>query len=297
MIKAIFDTDPGTDDAVALIAALNSPAMDIVGVTAVGGNASTANAARNALRLLHYMGRTDIPVARGGPRPLQGEYHPDDFHGRAGLTVRLPLPSVGPIKVPAWDHIVSVASALRGELVLIPVGPLTNIAKALEREPRLKDWVKHMYIMGGAFETAGNVTPRAEFNIWDDALAAQRVLSSGIPATIVGLDVTNKVVFRRDETWWRGSNTRGGRLASRIVDNWLKRHRDKGWWVPHDALTVTAALHPDVLTCRTATVDVSVDGSDTHGKTTARYGQGDVRVALDVDVERARRLLWNLVTS
>ena len=297
MMKIIFDTDPGTDDALAIMAAFNSPDIDVLGVTAVGGNASTANATRNALRLLHYLGRTDVPVARGGPRPLQGVYHPDDFHGRAGLTVNLPLPEVGPLPVPAWDFIVSVASAMRGELTLIAVGPLTNVAKALDREPRLPEWIHHLYIMGGAVECAGNTTPYAEFNIWDDALAAQKVLNAGIPTTLVGLDVTNKVIFRRDEDWWRRSHSHTGLLAGRIVRNWLRNHLDREWWVPHDALTVTAALHPEIMTYRRATVTVEVEDEERKGKTTASYGEGNVNVALDVDVDAAKELLWGLVVG
>ena len=175
---------------------LNSPDIEVLGLTTVGGNASPANATSNALRLLNYTDRLDIPVARGGPRPLEGVYHPNSFHGRAGLSVNLPKPDVKPIGVSAWDFIISVAASLRGELSMFAVGPLTNVAKALLKEPRVAGWIKHLYIMGGAVHCPGNTTPNAEFNIWDDADAAQIVLNSGIPITLVGLDVTNKVLLK-----------------------------------------------------------------------------------------------------
>ena len=296
-MKVIFDTDPGTDDALAIMMALNSPDIEILGITTVGGNASPANATSNALRLLHYTGRTDIPVARGGPRPLEGVYHPNSFHGRAGLSVNLPRPDVKPIGVPAWDFIISVAASLRGELTMFAVGPLTNVAKALLKQPRVASWIKHLYIMGGAIDCPGNTTPNAEFNIWDDADAAQMVVNSGIPITLVGLDVTNKVLLRRDEDWWRRSRSRSGLLAGRIVRNWLRRHPDRPGWAAHDPLTVVAALHPEVLTFKRGSVSVETEEGELQGKTTATYGEGMVDVAVDVDVEAARRRMWDLVVG
>ena len=180
-MKVIFDTDPGTDDALAIMMALNSPDIEVLGLTTTGGNASTANATSNALRLLNYVDRLDVPVARGGPRPLEGVYHPNSFHGRAGLSVNLPLPDVKPVAVSARDYIISMASTMRGELSMFAVGPLTNVAKAILKEPRLPSWIKHLYIMGGTVDGRGNRTPHAEFNIWDDALAAQ-IGAQGGPA-------------------------------------------------------------------------------------------------------------------
>ena len=296
-MKIIFDTDPGTDDALAIMMALNSPDIEILGVTTVGGNASPANATSNALRLLHYTGRTDIPVARGGPRPLEGVYHPNSFHGRAGLSVNLPRPDVKPIGVPAWDFIISVAASLRGELTMFAVGPLTNVAKALLKQPRVASWIKHLYIMGGAIDCPGNTTPNAEFNIWDDADAAQIVLNSGIPITLVGLDVTNKVLLRREEDWWRRSRSRTGLLAGRVVRNWLRRHPERPGWVAHDPLTVVAALHPEVMTLKRGSVSVETEEGEMQGKTTATYGEGTVDVAVDVDAEAARHRMWDLVVG
>ena len=296
-MKIIFDTDPGTDDALAIMMALNSPDIEILGITTVGGNASPANATSNALRLLHYTGRTDIPVARGGPRPLEGVYHPNSFHGRAGLSVNLPRPDVKPIGVPAWDFIISVAASLRGELTMFAVGPLTNVAKALLKQPRVASWIKHLYIMGGAVHCPGNTTSNAEFNIWDDADAAQIVLNSGIPITLVGLDVTNKVLLRREEDWWRRSRSRTGLLAGRVVRNWLRRHPERPGWVAHDPLTVVAALHPEVMTLKRGSVSVATDEGEMQGKTTATYGEGTVDVAVDVDAEAARHRMWELVVG
>ncbi len=296
-MKIIFDTDPGTDDALAIMMVLNSPDIEVLGLTTVGGNASPANATSNALRLLHYAGRNDIPVARGGPRPLVGEYHPNSFHGRAGLSVNLPRPDVKPIGVSAWDFIISHASTMRGELTMFAVGPLTNVAKALLKQPLVASWIKHLYIMGGAVHCPGNRTSKAEFNIWDDADAAQLVLNSGTPITLVGLDVTNKVLLGRDEDWWRRSRSNTGLLAGRIVRNWLKRHPDRPGWAAHDPLTVVAALHRDVLAFKRGSVSVETAEGELQGRTTATYGEGTVDVAVDVDVEAARRRMWDLVVG
>ena len=171
-MNCIIDTDPGADDVLALIMALNADRagyMNILALTTVEGNARLEHTTANALRLLDYMGRADIPVYAGSSTPLVGEFHHAyEVHGDEGLTVRLPDTELLPADGDAVDFIVETALGMPGELTLFALGPLTNVARALTQEPRLVDAIKRVYIMGGQGDGSGNVTPYAEFNIWDD---------------------------------------------------------------------------------------------------------------------------------
>lgn len=202
MLKVLIDTDPGTDDALALIMALNSRDLDVRGITTVGGNATLADTTRNALRLLEYLDAPDardpqLPVARGSARPLSGKFHYGYyFHGPAGLGVRLPAPLTRPHYLTAPEFISKLADDYGGELVVIALGPLTTIATALIQQPNLASSLKEIVVMGGAVEVPGNVTPRAEFNFYNDPRVADIVLSAGIPITLVPLDVCRLACLR-----------------------------------------------------------------------------------------------------
>ena len=287
-MKVLIDTDPGTDDALALIVALNSPGLDVLGLTTVAGNAALAHTTRNALRILEYMDRTDIPVYRGAARPLRGSFtYAYHYHGPAGLTVRLPLPKSRPASPAARHVIVETARANPGEVTLIALGPLTNVARAMQDEPALPGLLKEIYVMGGAVDVPGNVTPFAEFNIYDDAEAANIVISSGADITLVGLDVCHEPSVRREDAEWFSGQTRGERLGARVIRNWLKMHPDADRYNLCDPLTVIAALQPDLFTFRQAAVQVETEG-ERRGRTVAGFGPGPVRVAIDIDVEAAK---------
>ena len=287
MKRVIIDTDPGTDDALAVMMALNSPDLDVLGVTTVGGNATLAHTTRNALRLVEYLGRP-VPVYRGSARPLKGTFrYAYYFHGPAGLGVRLPEPSWAPRPVRAPEAVVALGSANRGELVIVALGPLTNVAKALAREPRLTQWTKELVVMGGAVGVPGNVTPFAEFNVYNDPEAANVVLSSGIPTTLVGLDVCTRTVVTGEEDPWFPGRSGTARLANRLLGNWFRAHPGGDTYDLCDPLAIVAAVDPDVLSYRDADVTVVTDGPE-RGRTVARYGGGPVKVATEVDVEAAK---------
>ena len=184
-MKCIIDTDPGADDVLALIMALNADGagdMEILALTTVEGNARLEHTTANALRLLDYMGRGEIPVYAGESTPLEGEFHHAyEVHGDEGLTVRLPDTELMPAGENAVDFIVETALAMPGEVTLFALGPLTNVARALNRDARVKDALRRVYVMGGQGDGQGNVTPYAEFNIWDDPFAANVVFSSARP--------------------------------------------------------------------------------------------------------------------
>ena len=298
MIKVIIDTDPGTDDALALMMALNSPDLDVQGLTTVGGNATLAHTTRNALRLLEYLGRPEIPVSRGAARPLTGRFHYGYYyHGAGGLTVRLPRTRSEPRPLRAPEYIASLAYSFPGELVLIALGPLTNIARALTSEPRLKEWVKEIVIMGGAVEVPGNVSPFAEFNIYNDPVAAGRVLASGIPVTLVGLDVCNSVSVARDETGWLRGENKSEALATEILSGWFAIHSGSDSYNLSDPLAVVAAVQPDLMLYKHASVQVEVENDERIGKTTASYSEGNVRVAVSVRAREAKELIRTLLRS
>lgn len=194
--KIIIDTDPGVDDAMAIFFALRSPELDVIGLTTIFGNVFTDLATTNALRLLEIAGRADIPVAKGAEHPLAGLFtEPATMvHGEDGQgNVFLPPPTTQPVDIPAARFIVEQVMAAPGEIALVPVGPLTNIALALRLEPRIVDRVKQVVLMGGNALVPGNITPAAEANIYHDPEAADVVFGAGWPVVMVGLDVTHTV--------------------------------------------------------------------------------------------------------
>jgi inosine-uridine nucleoside N-ribohydrolase len=196
--KIIIDTDPGTDDALALILALNSPELDVRAVTVVPGNVTAAMGLENALRLVSLANRCDIPVAGGAQHPLFQKLITAEFwHGKNGLAnLELPAskckvdPRFGP------DLLIQLVHASPHEITLVPVGPLTNIALAVERDPSIVPLVKEVILMGGSI-SGGNVTAAAEANIYNDPEAAQIVFQAGWPLTMVGLEVGDKALFTR----------------------------------------------------------------------------------------------------
>lgn len=196
--KIIFDTDPGIDDAMALLFALQSPELEIVGLTTVFGNVWVEQATDNALRLLEFAGYPAIPVAPGAAKPLVVLFDQPAHvvHGANGLgNVDLPTAQHKADPRSAAQFIVETIMAQPGEITLVPVGPLTNIALALELEPRIVENVAEVVLMGGAATVNGNMNPAAEANIWHDPHAADQVFTAAWPITMLGLDVTHQVIM------------------------------------------------------------------------------------------------------
>ena len=297
-MKCIIDTDPGADDVLALIMALNTPALDILALTTVEGNATLEHTTANALRLLEYMGRSDIPVYQGSSEPLVGEFqHAYEVHGADGLTVRLPDTDVRPADGSAVDFIIETALRMPGELVLFALGPLTNVARALMREPRLKDSLRRVYVMGGTGGGPGNVTPYAEFNIYDDPHAANVVFGSGAPVTLLGLNISRQTSIARGDDVWLTGDTPGERLAARILENWFELGQAERRFSLHDPVTIMAALMPDLIRARAATLNVATKGERV-GEITADYdGEGSVDVAVSVASEEAIEFMRGLLRS
>lgn len=299
-MKCIIDTDPGADDVLALIMALNSPELEILALTTVEGNARLEHTTANALRLLDYMGRTEIPVYAGESTPLVGEFHHAyEVHGDEGLTVRLPDTDVSPADGNAVDFIVEAALGMPGELTLFALGPLTNVARALMRNERVKDALRRVYVMGGQGDGSGNVTPYAEFNIWDDPHAANVVFSSGSPVTLLGLNISRQTSIARDDEAWFTVDTPGGRLAARVLENWFElgeaEHRAR--FSMHDPVTIMAALRPELIRTQAATLSVATEGERV-GEITADYDSGgSVDVAVEVESAEALAFMRELLVG
>ena len=272
--KIIIDTDPGIDDAMAIFYALQSPELDVVGLTTIFGNGHVEVTTANALRLLEIAGRTDIPVAAGAANPIATVYpgpapevHGEDAQGN----IYLPLPMSKPVKETAAQFIIDQVMGHPGEITLVPVGPLTNLALALRLEPRITQKVKEVVLMGGAAFVPGNITPAAEANIWNDADAADLVFSADWPVTMVGLDVTHRVLMPRKHVESYGAiNTPMAQHLTRIMPVYLDfycQDRDLDGMFVHDSTAISYVLTPELFTVRRYPIMVDTTRGISHGKT------------------------------
>jgi inosine-uridine nucleoside N-ribohydrolase len=300
--KIILDCDPGHDDAIALLLALASPAeIELVGVTTVAGNQTLEKTTANAIRVLDHIGRDEIPVAAGAPRPLVREqYVAANVHGETGLDgPELPPPQ----RAPAAEHAVDwMAAALRqGNVTLVATGPLTNVALLLARYPDVP--LERIVLMGGAIGE-GNVTPAAEFNIWVDPEAAARVFESGHELTMVGLDVTHRALMRPAHAGRLAASGPAGRLVADMYAFYSRFHHERYGWdgAPiHDACAVAHLIDPSLI--ETCYCGVRIDtGSSSRGRTNAdRWGRcgwkPNCHVAVDIDSERFLELLIERISS
>ncbi|UOY00471.1 nucleoside hydrolase [Blastococcus sp. PRF04-17] len=259
----VIDTDPGIDDALAILLALASPEVDLRLVTTVHGNVELARTTENALRVLHLAGRSDVPVAAGARESL---VHPQPeraghVHGAAGLGgVDLPRSPAPPDARPAVVALAELLLASPEPVTVAAVGPLTNVALLLRTFPDAAARIGRLVVMGGSAWRGGNVTAAAEFNVWADAEAAQAVFSSTLPTVMVGLDVTLPTVL--DEGGIARFAAAGpiGAQAAAILGQYLDHARTSygtAGVVVHDALAVTEAILPGVL--GTVRRDVVVD--------------------------------------
>lgn len=273
--RIIIDTDPGIDDALAFLLALASPEIQLEALTTTQGNVTLENATRNALAVLELMGAADrIPVASGSVLPLVQPLRASaQVHGSSGLgNARLPEPRSKPIPKHAVDYLIERVLAEPNELRIFPIGPLTNIAMAIRKEPRFAGAVKELVIMGGAIREGGNVTPQAEFNIYVDPHAAHIVFHSGIPITLIPLDVTEQCwVDQANVDRLMKIHSPVSRFIKDMMDVYLPVSLEYGYpgSALHDPLTLATIIAPDLLTLKEYYVDVDISGGLSMGKTFA----------------------------
>ena len=300
--KILLDCDPGHDDAIALLLALASPELELLGVTSVAGNQTLEKTTANAIRLLEFAGRTDVPVAAGAERPLVREQVvASNVHGETGLDgPDLPPPHGSPLNRHAVDFLAATIRAHQGAVTLVPVGPLTNVALLLALHPDARP--ERIVLMGGAI-AEGNVTPAAEFNIWADPEAAARVFASGIDVTMVGLDVTHKALF---------TSAHVGRLAGRVGGMVAELLRFYGHFHKevynfdgspiHDAVAVAHVIRSDLLTTEHLNTEIDVESELCRGRTVVdlwrRSGrEPNSHVAVDIEADGFLDLLVERLNS
>ena len=272
--RAIIDTDPGVDDALAIFLALRSPELKVEALTPVAGNVPLELTLPNALRLVEIAGRTDIPVAAGAKQPLKRQLVTATYaHGENGLGgVQFPEPTTRPVAESAPELIRRMVRQSPSQIHLIALGPLTNLALAFLSDPGLPRLIPSLTLMGGSL-SGGNVSPAAEFNIYVDPEAAQIVFRAGIPTTMVGLDVTRKATLREEDIQALES---GGnpisRAAGKITRATMTRMRQSPAYTGagpamHDSLAVATFLDPSVVKLQDYYVEVETAGEYTAGET------------------------------
>ena len=295
-LRLILDTDPGVDDAIAILLALAAPQAEVVGLTTVGGNVPRARATRNALALLQAAGRSGIPVARGAARPRSGRFSPSvAFHGPGGLSVRLPNSSTSAASGTAVDFLAESIESSPGRVAVVALGPLTNLSRLENRRPGILNRTAGVVIMGGAVETRGNVTPKAEFNFHSDPLAAAHFLSLNIPATLVDLAACRQVSISREQAAGLSADTPLGKLALRILQGWFARDEHRQRFEFYDPLAVAIALDPAVATVRRVALSVGTSPGESWGETTVASEPGPIALASEVDESKFFRLLCGLL--
>jgi purine nucleosidase len=277
--KIIIDTDPGQDDAVAILLALASPNdVEVLGITAVAGNVPLELTSKNARIVCELAGRPDIPVYAGCDRPLRHSLvTAEHVHGKTGLDgPDLPDPTMPLQTAHGVDYIIDTLRAHPPKTItLCPLGPLTNIATAFERAPDIIDLVKEIVLMGGAYFEVGNITPAAEFNIYVDPEAAEAVFKSGVPLVVLPLDVTHKaLVTSARNTAFRALGTPVGLAVAQMTEFFERFDKEKygSLGAPlHDPCVTAYLIAPDLFTGRHVNVEIETNSTLTRGMTVADW--------------------------
>ncbi|XP_072957089.1 probable uridine nucleosidase 2 isoform X2 [Typha angustifolia] len=300
--KLIIDTDPGIDDAMAIFVALNSPEVEVIGLTTIFGNVYTTLATRNALHLLEVAERTDIPVAEGSHQTIMKATKlriADFVHGTDGLgNQNFPPPKGQPIGQSAASFLVEQANEYPGEVTVVALGPLTNIALAIELDPSFPKKIGQIVLLGGAFSVNGNVNPAAEANIFGDPDAADIVFTCGADILAIGINVTHQVILTdADRNRLAQCQSRFAKYLCKIIGVYFAYHHEayatQGVYL-HDPVTLLAAVNPSLLTYTEGVVRVQTSGImrgiTIFDNTKKRYGEitewtnkPTVKVAVTVD--------------
>jgi purine nucleosidase len=277
--RLIIDTDPGIDDSLAILLALASPEVKLEALTVVSGNSTAQQGVINALGVLELVKSVEIPVAQGATIPLiQPLLVATETHGEVGIGyARLPLPSRKPVQQHAVDLIIDMVLSNPGEISLVAIGPLTNIALAVRLEPRIVEAVREVIIMGGAIRAGGNTTPLAEYNIYCDPHAAHIVFHSGLPITLVPLDVTYQAILTRKDVdrllEIQSPISRFIADATRFYMEFHNEYQKIEGCVINDPLALALTFAPDLVDTERLFVDVDISGGVSMGKTFADFYQ------------------------
>jgi len=300
----ILDCDPGHDDAIAMLLAAGSPEIELAAITTVAGNQTIEKVTRNARAVVRIAGLDGVPIAAGMHRPLVRDVRTaPSIHGESGLDGPALPETLAPLDDRhAVDLIVdTVMSRPAGEITLVPTGPLTNIAMAVRREPRIVERVREVVLMGGGY-AKGNWSATSEFNIVVDPEAAHIVFNERWPLTMVGLDLTHQALATPEVTARIAAlDTAPARFTGELLEFFAHSYRDvQGFEAPpvHDACAVAYVIDPSIMTVRTTPLDVELTGTLTLGMTVADFRAPappdcTTQVAVSLDVPR----FWDLVTD
>lgn len=302
----VIDCDPGHDDAIALLLALASPELELLGVTAVAGNQLLEKTTANAIRVLELVGRGEVPVAAGAPRPLVRELVVADWvHGESGLDgPALGAPGATPLDIHAVDFLARTVDASPDPVTLIATGPLTNVALFLARFPAHAARLERIVAMGGAI-AEGNVTPAAEFNVWADPEAAARVFASGLDVTMIGLDVTHRALMLPAHAEHLRGVAGPGVFVAELFD-FFHRFHEATYGFPgspiHDAVAVAQVVDPGLVTVVDRHVAVECASELCRGRTVVdlwrRTGNPpNAHVGVDIDAGRFLSVLVDRIGS
>ena len=300
----VIDCDPGHDDAIAILLALASPEVELRGITTVAGNQTLDKTTRNALKVLELANRTDVPVAAGADAPLRRTLRvAAHVHGESGLDgPSLPEPTTRVVDAHAADFL---AELIEPGVVLVPVGPLTNVALLLERHPDVRDRLERIVWMGGAI-AEGNITPAAEFNAFVDPEAAAIVFGSGIPVTMIGLDVTHKALFTRAHADRLRNTGAAGRAVAELSDFFQRFHESRYAFDGspiHDALAVAHVIDPTLVTTLNCNIAIETASEHCDGRTVVdrwnvlEHAPRNAHPGIDVDAHRFLELLVDRIST
>ncbi|WP_288636233.1 nucleoside hydrolase [uncultured Limosilactobacillus sp.] len=312
--KMILDLDTGVDDALAIAYALADPEVDLIGIVSSYGNNLLDVCAENSLKLLELLGHTDIPVFKGLPHSSTSDHFDvmqvsKDIHGDNGIgDVELPAPQRAVEAESGVDFYIDAAHKYGKDLIIIPTGPMTNLAAALKKEPEIADLIGNVTFMGGALTVDGNVTPAAEANINQDAKAADEVFKSNLPLTMVGLDVTLRTLLTKKETQqWRDLGTAAGKAYADITDFYIDAYYnldiDKNGCALHDPLAVGVGIDPSFVKTISLFMRCEYDpDSPFYGRTVGDNAKlndpnPNVKVAVNVDKERYLKAFMDHLTT
>ncbi|MFT4221998.1 nucleoside hydrolase [Dysgonomonas sp.] len=310
-VKMILDLDTGIDDAMALAYALADPSIELIGVTTVFGNVATEESTTNTLNILDLLNCKDVPVYEGADRAI-GEKEKyikssRSVHGNNGVGgVLIPKSSRTAKTKSGSDFIIESARKYGKDLVVVAVGPPTNLTEAIRKEPNLKNMVGKIVIMGGALIVKGNVSPYAEANIFHDPVGSNELFLNGTPLTMVGLDVTLRTLLTKKETKkWRELNTASGKIFADMVDFYINAYNKKSPKLQgcglHDPLAVAVAVHPELVKVLNLHMQVET-GGEAIGRTVAiteklNDPNPNVSVCVDVKVGEFMKLFMNNLTG
>jgi inosine-uridine nucleoside N-ribohydrolase len=296
----VIDCDPGHDDAIAILLALASPEVELRGISTVAGNQTLDKTTTNALKVLELADRTDVPVVAGADAPLRRTLRTAaNVHGESGLDgPDLPEPTTKPVD---GDVVDVLASWLEPGVVLVPTGPLTNVARLLQQQPRA---VERIVWMGGAV-AEGNVTPAAEFNAFVDPEAARIVFESGVPVTMIGLDITHMALFDSSRAERLRGTGKAGRAVAELADFFLEFHRQRYRFdgAPiHDAMAVAHVIDPTLVTTVECNISIETQSEFCDGRTVVdKWNVTDLprnaEAGVDVDAHRFLELLVERIST